>query len=236
MSRPIRISAKSLGAVALPGFCPRCFWIQMRVPALPFQIFPGIFSSIDSYGKRLVRAWFERHDGPPPWLAPLGDIKKLLPTLHHSKFNVHDPETAILLTGTPDAVLEERNGSHIIIDYKTARYTEYQDELFPMYELQLNAYGYIGERCGLAPVSSLALVYTEPVTGDAAARNPANATKDGFNLKFSARVLPVNFQPQSIPRWLRKVRDICDLERPPERTAGCPDCSRLEDLLKAAGK
>jgi hypothetical protein len=232
----MRISAKSLGAVALPSFCPRCFWIHLRVPALPFQIFPGIFSSIDSYGKRLVQAWFERHEGPPPWLAPLGDIKKLLPAPHYSKFNVRDPETAILLTGAPDAVLEERNGSHIIIDYKTARYTEYQDELFPVYEVQLNAYAYIGERCGLAPVSSLALVYTEPVTGDSAARDVANASVDGFNLKFSARILPVSLQPESIPRWLRKVREIYDLARPPARTAGCQDCSRLDDLLRAAAR
>ena len=51
----LRISAKNLGAFALPGFCPRCFWLQLRVEnRLPFQIFPGIFSSIDAYTKRVV--------------------------------------------------------------------------------------------------------------------------------------------------------------------------------------
>ena len=48
MPKPIRISAKNLGAVAMPGFCPRCFWIQMHAEGLPYQIFPGIFSSIDA--------------------------------------------------------------------------------------------------------------------------------------------------------------------------------------------
>ena len=69
MSEPITISAKNLGGVAMPGFCPRCFWIQMHAEGIPYQIFPGIFSSIDSYGKRLVHGWFDRHQSAPPWLS-----------------------------------------------------------------------------------------------------------------------------------------------------------------------
>ena len=47
MNRQIQISAKNLGALALPAFCPRCFWIRMKCGGkLPYQIFPGIFSSI----------------------------------------------------------------------------------------------------------------------------------------------------------------------------------------------
>jgi len=26
----LRISAKTLGELALPGFCPRCFWLKLR--------------------------------------------------------------------------------------------------------------------------------------------------------------------------------------------------------------
>ena len=75
MSEPITISAKNLGGVAMPGFCPRCFWIQMHGEGIPYQIFPGIFSSIDGYTKRLVHGWFDRHLNPPPWLSQLGKIK-----------------------------------------------------------------------------------------------------------------------------------------------------------------
>ena len=75
MSEQLVIAAKTLGAVAMPDLCPRCFWIQMHVDKLPFQIFPGIFSSIDSYGKKLVHGWFDRHGGSPPWLAGLGKVK-----------------------------------------------------------------------------------------------------------------------------------------------------------------
>jgi len=55
MAEVLRISDKNLGALALPDFCPRCFWIKMKTGnKLPFQIFPGIFSSIDAYTKHVV--------------------------------------------------------------------------------------------------------------------------------------------------------------------------------------
>ena len=75
MSERIRISAKNLGELALPSFCPRCFWLKLRLNnKLPFQIFPGIFSSIDAYTKNIIHAWFDRHQCSPPWLAELGEL------------------------------------------------------------------------------------------------------------------------------------------------------------------
>ena len=47
-----KVCAKTLG---MPSFCPRCFWLQMHYK-LPYQIFPGIFSNIDSYTKNLVHS------------------------------------------------------------------------------------------------------------------------------------------------------------------------------------
>ena len=96
MASQIRISAKVLGEVALPNFCPRCFWIKLKMGnRLPYQVFPGIFSSIDSYSKRVVHSWFDNHQVPPVWLGGLGEIVDYLPPPHHSKF---------LLTGSPDGV------------------------------------------------------------------------------------------------------------------------------------
>ena len=60
---PLQISAKDLGALAMKGFCPRCFWIQRRT-RLPWQIFPGIFSSIDSYSKKVVHGQFDESRMP----------------------------------------------------------------------------------------------------------------------------------------------------------------------------
>jgi hypothetical protein len=236
MPASFHISAKNLGAVAMPDFCPRCFWIQMHAEGLPYQIFPGIFSSIDSYGKRLVHAWFDRHRSAPPWLAELGDITGYRPPPHFSKFSVLDRETGIVLRGTPDGILVRRDGSYVIVDYKTAKFTAHQDELFPMYDAQLNAYAFIGEQCGFSPVSGLALVYTEPVTDNAAAAKDGNLTQAGFVMEFSSHILPVDLEPKKTPELLAKVRNIYDRERPPESRAGCEDCARLRDLIAVASK
>jgi hypothetical protein len=236
MTEQIRISAKSLGRLALPHSCPRCFWIRLRVQdKLPYQIFPGIFSSIDSYGKRLVHAWFDRHGGPPPWLVELGEIKGYLAPPHFSRFQLVDPDTGVLLTGTPDGVLVRADDSCLIVDYKTAKFTAHQDALFPMYEAQLNAYAYLGERCGLSPVSGLALVYTEPVTEQAVVEEDATVTAGGFVMPFSAHILPVQLRPDLIPSLLRKAREISAWSHAPEALPRCEDCPLLDRLLAVAG-
>ena len=235
MPDPITISAKDLGAVAMPGFCARCFWIGMHAAGFPYQIFPGIFSSLDSYGKRLVHGWFDRKQGAPPWLAGLGRIKGYINPPHYSKFGIIDAATNVTLRGTPDGILVMHDGSHVIVDYKTARFTAHQDELFPMYEVQLNAYAVIGAQKGLAPVSGLALVYTEPVTDAEAAGRDANQLPGGFRMEFSAHLRPVDLKPQMIPPLLAKVRKIYDLPRPPRPGKDCQDCRLLQGLIDLAG-
>lgn len=234
MSECVTISAKNLGALAIPECCPRCFWIQMRAEKLPYQIFPGIFSSIDSYAKKLVHGWFDRHQAAPPWLAPLGDIQGYVNPPHYSKFSILDRETNVILRGTPDGIMRMRDGAHVIVDYKTARFTMHQDELFPMYEVQLNAYAVIGEQRGLAPVSALALIYTEPVTDDATARNDDYLNETGFLMEFSAHIRPVKLASEMIPPLLAKVREVYDLNCPPESRDGCENCALLQGLIDVA--
>jgi hypothetical protein len=135
MPETITISAKNLGAVAMPEFCPRCFWIQMHAEGIPFQIFPGIFSSIDAYSKRLVHGCFDCRQTAPAWLNPLGSVRGYRNPPHYSKFSILDPATNIILRGTPDGILVMHDNSHVIVDYKTAKFTPNQDELFPMYEV-----------------------------------------------------------------------------------------------------
>lgn len=232
----IRISAKTLGAVALPDFCPRCFWIRLCVnDKLPFQIFPGIFSSIDSYNKRIVHRWFDRHGGPPPWLGGLGDIVGYREPPHFSKFNMVQEEFNILLTGAPDAVFVRADRSHLIADYKTARHTGAQDRLLPLYEAQLNAYALIGEQCGLKPVSGLALIYMEPVTDDGAADQDESHREDGFVMGFSANIIPVSRDEGKLRPLLARVRQIHDLAAAPAGRSGCKDCGLLHQLIQVAG-
>jgi hypothetical protein len=230
------MSAKNLGAVALPHFCARCFWIRLRLhDKLPFQIFPGIFSSIDSYNKRIVHAWFDRHGGPPPWLDGLGDIVGYLEPPHFSNFNLLDDEFNILLTGSPDAVFIRRDGSHVIADYKTARYTGTQDLLLPLYEAQLNVYARIGEHRGLKPVSGLGLIYMEPVTEDGATDQDENLRGNGFVLGFSATIVTVTHDQTRLRPLLTKTREIFDLPTVPSGRPGCKDCKLVDQLIHVAG-
>lgn len=231
----IRISAKNLGALALSNFCPRCFWIKMHSPGLPFQIFPGIFSSIDSYTKKVTNIHFDRYAQMPSWLGEFGIQAKPVRVPHHSKFKVVDEKTGILLTGMPDEMLQKEDGSYVIVDYKTSKFTETQDSLYPMYEVQLNAYAYIGERQGFAPVSKLALVYMEPQTDLTPDNLDSILHEDGFLMGFEGHPLEIRLNgEETIPPLLKKVRKMYDQSVPPDGNSECKDCMLLDELIRIA--
>ena len=232
MSTQIRISAKNLGALAMPNFCPRCFWLKLRIEnKLPFQTFPGIFSSIDSYTKNIVHGWFDTHGCCPSWLSELGDIKGYINPPHFSKFQIVDVENNVLLTGGPDAVFVKTDKSYVIGDYKTAKFTNNQDALLPMYEVQLNSYALIGEQCGLHPVTDLALIYMEPKTDmETACQDSSNHDK-GFSMHFHAGIHKVALDPKMVVPLLARVREIYELTAAPDVNTGCKDCELLEKII-----
>jgi hypothetical protein len=233
-SKQLQISAKNLGELAMPNFCPRCFWIKLHTK-LPYQIFPGIFSSIDTYTKNIVHSWFEVYGCAPSWLGELGDIIDYKNPPSHQKFRYFDEDTNITLTGVPDGILVASDYSHIIIDYKTAKYTGNQDNLFPMYEVQLNAYAQIAERCGFDPVSGLALIYFEPMTDLEAAADKRHHHADGFSMGFEANVLKVEIKRDLIPNLLAKTREIYDVKTLPDRHTGCENCVLTDTLANLIG-
>jgi hypothetical protein len=235
MKPNIQISAKDLGAVALPNFCPRCFWIRMKCHGkLPFQIFPGIFSSIDSYSKRVTADYFCQHARVPKWFDGFGELGAPVRVPGWSKFCLIDGETNILLTGVPDEILSHSAKGLWIGDYKTARLTGAQNELAPMYEVQLNSYALIAEAIGMGSVYGLGLLYYEPVT-DLREDHPDFMIRDGgFFLEFAPKLRPVEIDLKRIPPLLQTVRKICDSPQCPSGRDNCPDCLNLNGLLEAA--
>lgn len=198
---------------------------------------PGIFSSIDAYGKRLVHDFFDQHKALPDWFPDIGQVKSYVPghRLHWSRFRIEHPETKIVLRGTPDDVFQVADGSHHVVDYKTAKATEKQDELFPMYLVQLNVYAFIGQDGILNPISALSLIYMEPQTDVAVDRIPDLTSKDGFSLKFKATLKSVELKaPTLIPELLCKAREIYDRANPPDGKESCRDCELLDRLLEIA--
>ena len=107
----IRISAKNLGQLLLRDYCPRCLYIKLRLGnTLPWSIFPGIFSSIDSYSTKITWQYFEKYGKLPKWFAPFGQCIMPIKVPHHSKFSIIDEVSNVRLTGVPDDIFFMRNG------------------------------------------------------------------------------------------------------------------------------
>ncbi len=188
------ISGKDLGQLALKDFCPRCFWIERKLGKAP-GIFPGIFSSIDSLTKKSVKRSYLERDCLPGWLPIEGAVRPIefprisVPMLEYGNW---------ILTGDPDEVFEMDDGSYHIVDYKTAKFTNKQDELLPMYQVQLNAYALALPVYNIKPISKLSLLYCEP-------KEELDSDED-FCLGFTIQSLEIDLQPKinckGICSWL----------------------------------
>ena len=233
---PLAISATELGSYASFGFCARCAWIRMHVKRLPWQGFPGIFSSIDRYTKQVILSHLEREGRLPRWMEGTGHAVAHIDPPHWSKFRATDATTGVTLRGEADAVFILDDGSCAIVDYKTSRYNPDNRSQLRVYRAQLNAYAWIAARLDFPPVSRLALAYMEPATGDEAAAAPEAVDETGFTLAFQPRLVEVDLDPgRLITPLLRRAASIHALASPPEARNGCRDCAALEGLLSALG-
>ena len=221
----LTISATELGQYASSRFCLHCAWVRLHVKGLPFQSFPGIFSTIDRYNKIIVQNHFDRENALPIWLKELGEVGDYVNPPHWSSFKATHNETDITVRGEADGIFKMRDGSYTIVDYKTSKYSSAQRGLFPNYKGQLNAYAYIGE---------LALIYMEPITDDETAQDPRLVDDRGFSMGFEATVVDVDLSPDKlIPPLLSRVRDVADMERAPP---GFAQLQRLSSLKFTDGR
>ncbi len=210
--------------------------MRLHIKNLPYQSFPGIFSSIDRYNKLIVHNHFDREGRAPSWLSGLGEAGEYIDPPHWSRFKALDEETGVTLRGEADGIFKLADGSYAIVDYKTSRYNPDRPGMFTNYEVQLNAYALIAERLGLSPVSKLALVYMEPATDKETAHEPKLVDAKGFTIGFHAKVVPVELRTSSLlPPLLRKARSIWGMDAPPLAAGGCKDCEAVDGLLERLG-
>ena len=227
----MRISAKDLGWLATEDFCPRCFWIERHAKGLPYQMgFPGIFSSIDAYTKNIVERYFQKNGKFPQWLSEVGSAKRIV-SIKPSEFKVETD--SVTLTGIPDLLFERPDGSFAIVDYKTAKYTGNQDQLMPIYQIQLNGYAYIAEAIGLKPVKDLYLVYFEPPYKETyEAITDGHTNGEGFNMPFKPVIHKIKRESAEIDRLLEKAGEIYRLGKAPKGIDRCKDCEKLNNLMQ----
>lgn len=234
MSEQLRISAKKLGALAMPNFCPRCFWIRTHMETeTPFSVFPRIFNDIDGYVKRVVDGWLVDRRTAPPWLTKLGDITGSIAPPKSSKFQMPIGEK-ITLCGEADAIFALGNGTLCIADYKTAYHRGTDDPLYPTYYIQLNAYAVLAEHLGFGQVSKLALVYTEPMTSDLSARQNDIRRDDGFALGFRAEILEIPLNRQAVIDFAYAAHKLYTAIVAPKPTGTCIDCERTAALIETS--
>ena len=232
----MRISAKNLGLLALPDSCPRCFWMRAKLGwKSPWAIMPGIFSSIDGFSKRSLLAFYETNGHFPPWIAGRWADVRPLKTPHHSTFRLTDPETGIVLTGVPDLILGLPRNRLAILDLKTARYSDHQDSLLPMYQTQLNGYALIAESLAMGHVEALGLVYGEPPPNDEDRGLDALVSDQGFSMPFRATAMPITLDRNLIPPLLRRAKALLEMKNPPESQEGCKECKLIEEMARISG-
>ena len=228
----MRISAKNLGILALPDCCERCFWMRAKLGwKSPWAIMPGIFSSIDGFSKRAILASFEKNGHFPPWIAGRWNDVRPLKSPHHSTFRLTDPETGVVLTGIPDLMLGLPRRRLAILDLKTARFSDHQDSLLPMYQVQLNGYALIAEGLGMGHVAALGLVYCEPPASDGDEGLEACVGDHGFAMPFKATAVPVGLDRSIIPPLLRRAKEILEMVKPPQGREGCKDCRLAGEMV-----
>ena len=233
---PMRISAKNLGILALPDCCPRCFWMRAKLGwKSPWAIMPGIFSSIDAYSKKALLAYFETNGHFPPWVSGRWADVRPLKSLHHSTFRLTDPETGVVLTGIPDLILGLPRRRLAILDLKTARFSDHQDFLLPMYQVQLNGYALIAEALGMGTVEALGLVYGEPPANDDNRGLDALVDDRGFSMPFKATAEPIELDRALIQPLLRRAKTLLEMENPPAPGEGCKECRLVEEMAKISG-
>ena len=233
----VTVSATELGQYASTRFCLHCAWVRLHVKKLPFQSFPGIFSTIDRYNKFIVQNHFDRQNALPVWLKDLGEVGSYVNPPHWSKFKVAHEETGVTVRGEADGIFKMSDGSYTIVDYKTSKYSPAQRGMYSNFEVQLNTYAYIGERLGLLPVRRLALVFMEPIADEQTANDPRLVDDRGFSMGFEATIVDVPLRPERlIPPLLRRVRDVADMKRPPGGSESCKDCQAMDSLIDALGR
>lgn len=222
--------------MALPTFCSRCYWYRLNCRNPPYSVFPAIFNDIDLYTKRIVHAYMDKHGHPPDWMGAFSTAQGYAdPGL----LKLEDHETGILLTGAVDDLLHADERSRwFLLDYKTARYTNGQDRLLPLYKAQLLAYAYLLAKTGYAEPEISGLIYFEPPS-EPTIDDLLNCTEEsGFVLPLSANVIPVELEDfRRLRSFLRKSREIYDQDKDPkEGREGCPDCKKLDFLISVAAR
>ena len=202
--------------------CDRCLWLRHHAK-LPYQSFPGCFSTLDRAGKSLLSIWVDCGK-TPPWLEKYGTIKALIKPPHWSKFSFE--RGGLKVRGEADAIALLESGKLLIPDLKTAVFSDAQESILPVYAGQLNCYALAAEAQGVGEVGQLVIVYCQP---SAVVRRETFGDAH-YSVDFS-------ILPMAVHRNDERVYEMCDrvsalLEGPlPSPGQTCKECHIVEEFV-----
>jgi hypothetical protein len=232
MKNEPRITPSKLGALCGPNPCYKCFWLLLLMCfKKPFDFgTPFIMQQLDKRHKQIARVALQQWGQLPDFFGPFRSAIKLI---NVDSFSAYHQETNLQLYGMPDIVLEHEDGTRMIIDDKTASVKTEDEALYYKYEAQLNFYGFLCEQMAEAyKVSRIGLLYYvyAPVTDDEILDTVGSST---ITVGFNPILKEVDYDPKRIVLpLLKKVRELLNMNSPPESADGCKDCPRVGELSK----
>ena len=239
----LTISGKNLAALNLSSVCTSCFKVKIKLESqipvekkkIPFQIpFPGVFTSLDSHVKSVVKKYFDSKGTVPKWFPNLGKkIVAIEKPPSWQNFNHYFNEYDIKLTGSIDTILRFEDNSFAFGDFKTATITNTQDMLEPLYKAQLHAYREIARaNKTFQPVNKLVLIYTEPISynylGDH--HYSLDSFDNNFHLHFNVQKKELDIEEDLVFNLIKKFIEIMKNPMPPKLDS-CPNCVLRERLI-----
>ncbi len=212
---PFRLSPSDL--TFLWDECKRCFYLKVAAEfPRPAAAFPSIFGKIDG----LMKHYFEGKD--------TAEISPTLPAgfvMHGEKWVQSLPVTfsgrtaECYLRGKFDTVLQFRDGSYGVVDFKTS---SPKPSHLAFYGRQLHAYAYALEHAApgkyaLSPITRLGLLVVEP---NAIEKTPSGAIAYAGSLTWQE----IPYDEAGFLRFLDEVLSVLEKPEPPEAAESCPWC------------
>lgn len=233
MSDSLAITPRNLGAVCLPGYCPKCFkrLLHMRFHA-PFNHFgAAIFGDAQSCQEAILGYYLAKSGCLPKQFAPFCDCAERTEcSKHWSKFR-YTHSNGVVLYGQPDEVLNRKDGTLCIIDHKTAHAKGDDDPFHNQYELQVIGYANIAEGLGLGEVTLAGLLYWDAQVTPIVEK-PEDYFEDGkLWMSFKPKGLEIEVDYAKLDAPIKELKAIWKAKTLPEGREGCDDCKRMELLL-----
>ncbi len=220
----LTISATKLAKLALDDVCERCWWLEQQIK-LPYQSFPGVFSTLDKASKLCLEHWVMTRGLTPPWMSQFSTFKTLIKPPHFTKFGF--THGGLHVRGVADAIVLLEDDTLLIPDFKTAIFTEAQERMVPVYAAQLNCYAMAAENQAIGDVSQIAIVYCQP---QAAGEEMDIDRVSGFGVHFQALAMPVHRNDERIKQMCDRAAGILSQDKPPTPYLQCEECPRVEHM------